>query len=171
VELNTDDIQEILRIFAESDLEELQLDIGGTRLHVSKSSHGGSFPISTPAAGVQSAPAAPPADPRPTGPADRTASERGSGAAGGGMSAALADDPDVLKSPLVGVFYRRPAPDQPPFVEIGSEVDPKDPVCIVDVMKMFTRVPAGIAGRVAEIYVEDGQLIEFGQPLMRFEPR
>jgi biotin carboxyl carrier protein len=75
-----------------------------------------------------------------------------------------------LRSPLLGVFYRRPTPNDPPFVEVGAVVGAEDPVCIVDVMKMFTQVPAGVAGRIAEICVEDGQLVEHGQVLMRIEP-
>jgi acetyl-CoA carboxylase biotin carboxyl carrier protein len=55
-------------------------------------------------------------------------------------------------------------------VEIGSEVGPEDPVCIIDVMKMFSRVPAGAGGRVVEILADDGQLVEHGQVLMRLEP-
>ena len=76
-----------------------------------------------------------------------------------------------LTSPVLGVFYRRPAPGQAPFVEVGVEVGPEDPVCVVDVMKMFTRVSAGTAGRIAEICVDDGQLVEHGQVLMRIDPR
>jgi acetyl-CoA carboxylase biotin carboxyl carrier protein len=72
-----------------------------------------------------------------------------------------------LRSPLLGVFYRRPAPDQPPLVELGSEVRAEDSVCIIDVMKMFTSVPAGANGRVVDICAEDGQLVEFDQVLMR----
>ena len=56
-------------------------------------------------------------------------------------------------------------------IEVGSEVGADDPVCIIDVMKMFSRVPAGSAGRVAEILVQDGQLVEHGQVLLRLEPR
>jgi biotin carboxyl carrier protein len=79
------------------------------------------------------------------------------------------DPEDVyeLRSPLLGVFYRRPAPDQPPLVELGSEVRAEDSVCIIDVMKMFTSVPAGANGRVVDICAEDGQLVEFDQVLMR----
>jgi biotin carboxyl carrier protein len=66
----------------------------------------------------------------------------------------------------VGVFYRRPSPDQPPFVQVGSEVAAKDPVCLIEVMKMFTGVVAPCKGRIADILIEDATMVEYGQPLM-----
>jgi acetyl-CoA carboxylase biotin carboxyl carrier protein len=175
VELRPDDIAEILRVFAESDLEELHLDIGGTRLDLSKNSSGGR-PVAppraaaAPTAAVAAAPAAdaPAVTPAPTAPAAATASQPDSGAA---ASRSTEDGLVELRSPLLGVFYRRPSPDKPAFVESGSSVEADDPVCIVDVMKMFTRVPAGTAGTIVDILVEDGTLVEHGQVLMTIRPR
>jgi acetyl-CoA carboxylase biotin carboxyl carrier protein len=185
VELRPEDIAEIVRIFNDSELEELRLEIGGSRLYLSKQAGRGP-------AWEQPAGSASPAPPRPSSetavppaaatiaPPSSAGSEPGAaeltepGAplpAGSPLRGPERTDLVELKSPLLGVFYRRPAPDKPPFVEIGSEVGPDDPVCIIDVMKMFSRVPAGVAGRVAEILVEDGQLVEHGQVLMRLEPR
>ena len=70
----------------------------------------------------------------------------------------------------VGVFYRRPSPDQPPFVQVGSVVAANDPVCLIEVMKMFTGVVAPCAGRIADILIEDATMVEYGQPLMYIEP-
>ena len=192
MELRPDDIQEILRIFSDSELEELRLEVGETRLHVSKR---GGLPASEPI-GSAARPTAP-ASPAPVAsspiPAGANAASAPPPQAGAGSDAAASPSPAAsgspatssaaagdagaagnlveLRSPLLGVFYRRPAPDRPTFVEIGSEVAAEDPVCIVDVMKMFTQVPAGVAGRIVEICVEDGQLVEHGQVLMRIEPR
>lgn len=170
-ELKPTDIQEILRIFAESELEELRLDVGGTRLHVTKG--GTALPAATTDVSPRRdamPPAAVPAPPPPAG-SSETAQPPAAGSADS-ATATPASRPGLvdLRSPLLGVFYRRPSPDQPPFVEIGSKVGASDPVCIVDVMKMFTQVPAGVAGSIAEILVEDGQLVEHGQVLMRIDP-
>jgi len=75
-----------------------------------------------------------------------------------------------VKSPMVGTFYRRPAPDKPPFVEVGQDVGPNDAVCLVEVMKLFNTILAGEAGRVAEICVDDAAPVAIGQVLVRIEP-
>ena len=75
-----------------------------------------------------------------------------------------------VRSPMVGTFYRRPAPDQPPFVEVGQEVGAGDAVCLVEVMKLFSTILAGQQGRISEICVEDSAPVAVGQVLMRVEP-
>ena len=76
----------------------------------------------------------------------------------------------VLTSPFVGTFYRTPAPDQPPFVEVGQIIKKGQTLCIVEAMKLMNEIEAESAGKVAEILVENGQPVEFGQPLFRIEP-
>lgn len=71
----------------------------------------------------------------------------------------------VVTSPMVGTMYRAPAPDQPAFVEIGSKVQMGDTLCIVEAMKMLNQIEADKAGTVTAILVENGQPVEFGQPL------
>lgn len=176
-DLQPEDIQEILRIFAESELEELRLEVGETRLHVSKSDTGTSWEERPPRIGGRSA--GEPSESRATKSGSAEAAAEGpatsqlpaaAGTAESTSAAAPVEGLADLRSPLLGVFYRRPSPDKPPFVEVGAAVEPDDPVCIVDVMKMFTQIPAGTRGRIAEICVEDGQLVEHGQVLMRIEP-
>jgi acetyl-CoA carboxylase biotin carboxyl carrier protein len=75
-----------------------------------------------------------------------------------------------IKSPMVGTFYRRPNPTAKPYVEVGSMVEPDTPVCIVEVMKLLTTIPAGVRGHIAEICVPDAASIETGQVLMRIDP-
>jgi acetyl-CoA carboxylase biotin carboxyl carrier protein len=177
MELEPADIAEILRIFAESELEELRLEVGGTRLHLSK--RGGTTLDAPPARPVSQAPASAPSTSAPAlsataGPAPAAPNSPGAAAPVSTPSpsapAAAEEGLVELRSPLLGVFYRRPAPGEAPFVEIGQSVGPNDDVCIVDVMKMFTRVAAGVAGELVEICVDDGALVEHGQVLMRFRP-
>jgi acetyl-CoA carboxylase biotin carboxyl carrier protein len=76
----------------------------------------------------------------------------------------------LVNSPFVGTFYRTPAPDQPPFVEVGSVVKKGQTLCIIEAMKLMNEIEADEPGRVTEILVENGQPVEFGQPLFRVEP-
>ena len=72
-----------------------------------------------------------------------------------------------VTSPTVGVFYRAPAPGYAPFVEVGSQVEADTQVCLVEVMKLMSAVPAGVAGVVAEICVDNGASVQFGDVLLR----
>jgi biotin carboxyl carrier protein len=74
-----------------------------------------------------------------------------------------------VPSPVMGTFYRRPAPDAPPFVEPGSAVEPETTVAIVEVMKLMMPVTAGVSGRVAEVCAQDGAMVEEGEPLFLVE--
>jgi acetyl-CoA carboxylase biotin carboxyl carrier protein len=75
----------------------------------------------------------------------------------------------VIESPMVGFFYDRPAPDDPPFVSVGSVVKPGTTVCIIETMRVFTDIPAGGAGTITEILVQNMEAVEYGQPLFRVE--
>jgi acetyl-CoA carboxylase biotin carboxyl carrier protein len=75
-----------------------------------------------------------------------------------------------IKSPMVGSFYRSPEPGAPPFVEVGSKVNPDSIVCIIEVMKLMNSLPAGINGTIAEILVSDGDPVEYGQVLVLIKP-
>ena len=77
----------------------------------------------------------------------------------------------VIKSPMVGTFYRSPAPDAPPFVEVGQDLDVGQVVCIIEAMKLMNEIKSEVAGRVTEVLVDNGAPIEFGQPLFVVEPR
>jgi len=167
------EIQEILKIFLDSGLQDLRLEIGDVRLAVSKtgalSTGGAAQPLTrSPSRGSQSetvpaaAPASvvgAPADDRATGAAPQ---KPGLAAARNGWVA--------VSAPSLGVFYRRPAPDQPPFVEVGDRVDKDAPLCLLEVMKMYSRVTAPCEGRIAEIMLEDGHMAEYGQTLMFIDP-
>ena len=76
----------------------------------------------------------------------------------------------VIKAPMVGTFYRAPEPGQPPFVEEGQRVSGETVVCIIEVMKLMNSIPAGRAGVVTQILVDNGDPVEFGQTLMVITP-
>jgi len=79
-------------------------------------------------------------------------------------------DADAIVAPMLGTFYRAPAPGEAPFVDVGARVEPETIVCIIEVMKMMNSVYAGVAGTIAEVYVENGEPVEYGAPLFRVEP-
>jgi acetyl-CoA carboxylase biotin carboxyl carrier protein len=76
----------------------------------------------------------------------------------------------VIESPMVGTYYASSAPDAPTFVTVGSVVRPDSTVCVIEAMKVFTDIPAGVAGTITEVLVKNGQSVEFGQPLFRVNP-
>jgi len=75
------------------------------------------------------------------------------------------EDLHTITSPIVGTFYRTPAPDKEPFVKEGSNVSPDTIVCIVEAMKLMNEIEAEVSGEVVKVYVENGQPVEYGQPL------
>ena len=77
----------------------------------------------------------------------------------------LEPEGNVVKAPMVGTFYRAPAPDKPSYVEVGQTVKATEPICIIEAMKLLNEIEAGFDGVIKEILVENGQPVEFGQPL------
>lgn len=75
-----------------------------------------------------------------------------------------------VRAPMVGTFYRAPSPGEPPFVEKGDHVERGMPLCLIEVMKLFTTIESTLTGRVAEILVDDATLVEYGQPLFVIDP-
>ena len=82
-----------------------------------------------------------------------------------------AEDPNVetIKSPMVGTFYRAPSPDSENFTDVGKKVDVDSIICIVEAMKVMNEIQAEVKGTITEILVEDGDAIEFGQPLFKYK--
>ena len=91
----------------------------------------------------------------PRGPAETTGDKKG------GL---------VVSSPFVGTFYRSPAPDQPAYVEVGASVKKGGVLCIIEAMKLMNEIESEVAGKVVEVLAQNGQPVEFGQPLFRIEP-
>jgi len=142
--LSDEDVREILRIIDSSPLEELRIESEGFSLHVRK----GGGPIEAlPAPAGRPAPeaAAPAAPAEPSG-------------TGEGV---------MIASPMLGTFYRAEGPGRPPFVDVGSRVEPQTTVGIIEVMKMMNSVPAGVSGVIETVCAENAQLVEYGQPLFR----
>jgi len=76
----------------------------------------------------------------------------------------------VIKSPMVGTFYRAPASDAPPFAEVGQDIEVDQVVCIIEAMKLMNEIKSEAAGRITEVLMQNGEAVEFGQPLFSVEP-
>jgi acetyl-CoA carboxylase biotin carboxyl carrier protein len=139
-------IRELAQLLEETGLTEIEFERDGVRVRVARQSQVHAAASPRPAAIVQ--------------PAAETA-----------VSAAgdPAKHPGVVNSPMVGTIYLGPEPGARPFVEIGSQVRAGQTLLIVEAMKTMNQIPAPHAGRVIEILVEDGQPVEFGEPLMVIE--
>jgi acetyl-CoA carboxylase biotin carboxyl carrier protein len=77
----------------------------------------------------------------------------------------------IIKSPMVGTFYAAPDPDSPPYVKVGDHVGPETTVCIVEAMKVFNQIPAEVSGKVLAVLVDNGESVEYGQPLFKVDTR
>jgi acetyl-CoA carboxylase biotin carboxyl carrier protein len=87
-------------------------------------------------------------------------------------AAAPTDDHLVeIKSIMVGTFFTSPSPEAPPFVKVGDHVGPDTVVCIIEAMKVFNEIPSGVSGKVVAVLVDNGDPVEFGQPLFKVDPR
>jgi len=86
-------------------------------------------------------------------------------------AAAPEEELHVVRSPMVGTFYRSPAPDADPYVEVGDEVGPDTVLCIIEAMKVMNELKAEVEGTVVAILVENGEPVEYGQPLFHIAPK
>jgi acetyl-CoA carboxylase biotin carboxyl carrier protein len=151
-ELSIEDVRRILELIDESHFGELRLELGDLRVYVRKTG--------VPPGPGAAEPPPPPAEEAP--PPEPLAPEAEAPALDGRLR--------YVTAPMVGVFYRAPAPDQPPFVEPGDTVAAGDAVGIIEVMKLFNSITAGVDGTVAEVLAENGAAVEHGQPLVAIEP-
>jgi acetyl-CoA carboxylase biotin carboxyl carrier protein len=168
--LDVEALRQIVEMLEASDVTRLVWQRGDERLYIRRG-HGPAPTIVHHAAPVSPSVSPVPtmeyAAPAPTRPSAPTSAAAPAAAA----PAKPAEKPGhVMTSPFVGTFYRTPAPDQPPFAEVGSVVKKGQVLCIVEAMKLMNEIEAEVAGRVAEILVENGQPVEFGQALFRIEP-
>ncbi|MEM9142026.1 MAG: acetyl-CoA carboxylase biotin carboxyl carrier protein [Bacteroidota bacterium] len=76
----------------------------------------------------------------------------------------------TIKSPIIGTFYRKPSPDKPAFVEVGSTIAPGDVLCVIEAMKLFNDIESEVSGKIVKVLVEDSSPVEFDQPLFLVDP-
>lgn len=147
---NVKKVRRLIELMKEHDLSEIDLKQADHRVRIKR---GGEVIATTSAPVIQTAsrPAASAAE----APARQSAADAGM---------------LVIKSPMVGTFYKASGPDSAAFVKVGDRIGPEKTVCIVEAMKVFNEIPAGVSGQVVAILVENGAPVEFGQPLIKVDP-
>ncbi|HKA01138.1 MAG TPA: acetyl-CoA carboxylase biotin carboxyl carrier protein [Candidatus Solibacter sp.] len=139
-------LKKLIDLVQESGIAELEITEGEEKVKIVKGGVVVTAPVAAPAPVVE-ARAAPSTAPAPTGEPDP------------------AQEGHVVKAPMVGTFYRSPSPDAKPFVEVGQAVKEGDTICIIEAMKLMNEIEADASGTVKAILVENGQPVEYGQPL------
>ena len=164
--LTHSDIAEIIKLVDQSTLDEFVVEVGDLKVEIRRK---GAMP-SAPAGAAAPAPSAPPSaaisPPEPpslTSPAPAPVQPKRPPASPG--EPVLGDGQVAIRSPMVGTFYRRSSPDEPAYVEVGSEVEVDAPLCLVEVMKLYTTIYAKTPGRIARICASDAELVEYDQVL------
>ena len=155
------EIQNLIKFVSNSGVAEVKLETGDIKITIRTTLEGNTPEITY----VQQAPmqqALPQAAPaQPVAPAAPVA------------AAPAADDNAkyvTIKSPMIGTFYRKPAPDKPSFVEVGTAIGKGDVLCVVEAMKLFNEIEAEITGKIVKILVDDMSPVEFDQPLFLVDP-
>ena len=145
--MNKKKIEEIIALMEKHNLSEIEVEEEGVRLHLKKAH--GSYEVIMPAEAPRHI-SLPKGESPEAKPAGKNFIE--------------------IKSPMVGTFYRAPSPDASPFVEIGSALKEGDVLCIIEAMKLMNEIKAEVKGKIADVLVENGDPIEFGQVLFLVEP-
>lgn len=154
------EVADILKIVEASSLDEVVLELGDTKLIVRR---GGAAGAATPALASSAAPvaraAANPAAAAQTAPQPSAVS-----------ASSLQTASTEIRAPMVGTFYRKPSPSDPVFIDVGSTVKAGDPLCLIEVMKLYNTITAPVAGTVEAILAYDAALVAFDQVLIRIKP-
>ncbi|MBK6736394.1 MAG: acetyl-CoA carboxylase biotin carboxyl carrier protein [Haliea sp.] len=143
-------VKKLIELLEESNIDEIEIKEGEESVRISRNG-AQARAMAAHAAPMYAAPVAPPA-PAPA-------------PAASAPPVAAAPTGHILHSPMVGTFYRSPSPSSPAFVEVGQSVNVGDVICIVEAMKMMNQIEADKAGKIAAILVDNGQAVEFDQPL------
>ena len=160
MQIDINKISRLIKIVSESDIAELELKEGEEQIKITRTTNAVSVPVSVPVAQAAfAAPAAAPVAPT-AAPAVAPAPAQDTAETVSGY---------VMKSPMVGTFYRRPSPDAQNFVEEGATVKEGATVCIIEAMKMMNQISADKSGVIKKILVADGETVEYDQPLFIIE--
>ncbi len=148
-------IRRLVELMKEHDLNEMDLEQGEQRIRLRRGVTGEVVAHPLPAAPLPS-PAQPAPTPAPTPAAAKPAAEE---------SQAV-----FIRSPMVGTFYTAPSPEAAAYVKVGDHVGPDTTICIVEAMKVFNEIPAEVSGKIVAVLVENGDPVEYGQPLFKVDP-
>ena len=162
--VNMDELRELIQLIRENDFTEFELEREGFRVRFSRGTEASEIGADTFDSSAEGAGAASGGSPVIKTKASAKAAPSHPGAK---AQTEASEDQDLymIPSPIVGTFYRAASPQAEAFVKIGSRVEPETIVCIIEAMKLMNEIQSETAGEVAKIYVENGQPVEYGQPL------
>ena len=170
--LTFEQIKELIELVAERHLQGLEVERSGFRLKIDgqAAAQPGVY-ASAPATGENTAAAPPPPPaPLPSRPAAAASAPPAAAAPAAAEKPGHAPGTHILTSPIVGTFYRSPSPDSPAFAEVGSRVKKGQVLCIIEAMKLMNEIECDVDGVIAEIYPQNAQPVEFGEPLFAIAP-
>lgn len=159
--VNMDELRELIGLLRENGLAEFELEREGFRVRLRRES--ANNPARYPE--TVSNPAPPPTNVETPPVVQKSTPTVQHPGAQAETAASVDSDLHIISSPIVGTFYRSPSPTAEPFVKIGSNVEPDTVVCIIEAMKLMNEIQAEAGGEIVKIYVENGQPVEYGQPL------
>lgn len=157
-------IQELIKTINKSNISELSIKNGDFEITIKQEGTAGTAPVymAAPAPVMQAPVVAPNAVPAAAPAAPATPAAAPAAAAGN-------ENLHTIKSPMIGTFYRSSSPDKPPFVNVGDEIKPGMPLCIVEAMKLFNEIESEVSGRIVKVLVDDASPIEYDQPMFLVE--
>lgn len=164
--LTFEQIKDLIEQVADRKLQGLELERSGFRLKIDGQGQPGASGTAPVAATLTPAPAAPAAPTAAPAPAP-AAAPPGTPAADSAPAEPEEVEGHIITSPIVGTFYRSPSPEAQPFVKVGDQISQGQILCIVEAMKLMNEIEADVAGEVLEIYPENSQAVEYGEPLFR----
>ncbi|MBT8262721.1 MAG: acetyl-CoA carboxylase biotin carboxyl carrier protein [Bacteroidia bacterium] len=160
------EIQNLIKFVAKSGASEVKLEMDDVKITIRTGKPEGNgdthiiqqVPTMPVAAQPQAAPVAPSEPPAPEAPAEK--------------APVVEEDSNliVVKSPIIGTFYRKPAPDKPVFKEVGDTISVGDVLCVIEAMKLFNEIESEVSGKIVKVLVDDASPVEFDQPLFLVEP-
>ncbi|MGH3860717.1 acetyl-CoA carboxylase biotin carboxyl carrier protein [Actinokineospora sp.] len=162
--LSPTDIKHVLAALQESEWDEAVITVDDVTISVARNGAVLQPVGTTPATAASPAPQADMPAPAPAASTAPVTAEQATPAS------APRDDEVVVSAPSVGIFWRSPQPGAPPFVEVGSHVEPGDTLCIIEVMKLMSNVAAEVSGTVTAVHLENAVQVEFGTPLISIVP-
>lgn len=160
--VNMDELRELIALLRENGLAEFELERQGFRVRLRRETNDSS---SVPAGVTLDTPSPPAVVHQEPPVVPKTSSTVHHPGAQAETAASEDSDLQMISSPIVGTFYRSPSPTADPFVKIGTAVEPETVVCIIEAMKLMNEIQAEASGEIVKIYVENGQPVEYGQPL------
>ena len=148
--IDYDEINRLIKLLEDKNLTEFELEVEGFKIKIARNAQGAASPAPQPAP---------------------TSSNSSANPGAAGLEARVSQGQlHFVTSPMVGTFYRTPAPNAPPFVEIDEPVKKKQTLCIIEAMKLMNEIECDVDGTIKEIFIENGKPVEFGQKLFAILP-